>query len=77
MIPRENRLGASAAFLATPSCKKCRTLLGTGNLKRSHLSFITRDGRENSPEWENDWWKEKLRVEVRPTIMRRFLEDTE
>ena len=29
------------------------------------------------PEWENDWWKEKLRVEVRPTIMRRFLEDTE
>ena len=29
------------------------------------------------PEWENDWWKEKLRVEVRPAIMRRFLEDTE
>ena len=29
------------------------------------------------PEWENDWWKEKLCVEVRPSIMRRFLEDNE
>ena len=29
------------------------------------------------PEWENDWWKQKLRYEVRPGIMSRFLEDME
>ena len=29
------------------------------------------------PEWENDWWKEKLRIEVRPAILQGFLEDTE
>src|SRR5579859_1142371 len=28
-------------------------------------------------EWENDWWKKKLRCEIRPGIMSRFLEDTE
>jgi hypothetical protein len=28
-------------------------------------------------EWEQDWWKRKLRREVRPEMMRRFIEDNE
>ena len=28
-------------------------------------------------EWEQDWWKRKLRREVRPEVLRRFHEDTE
>ena len=28
-------------------------------------------------EGENNWWKKKLRCEIRPGIMSRFLEDTE
>ena len=28
-------------------------------------------------EWENDWWKEKLCIEVHQSIMRQILENTE
>ena len=28
-------------------------------------------------EWEQDWWKRKLRREVRSEIMDRFIEDDE
>jgi len=28
-------------------------------------------------EWEQDWWKRKLRREVHPEMMHRFIEDTE
>jgi len=28
-------------------------------------------------EWEQDWWKRKLRLELRPEIERRFLQDNE
>jgi len=33
--------------------------------------------RKIPKEWEQDWWKRKLRREVRPEMMRRFIEDTE
>ena len=29
------------------------------------------------PEWEQDFWKRKLRREVRAEIMNRFIEDNE
>ena len=29
------------------------------------------------PEWEQDWWKRKLRCEVRHEVLVRFHEDTE
>ena len=28
-------------------------------------------------EWEQDWWKKKLRLELRPEIESRFHEDSE
>ena len=33
--------------------------------------------RKIPPEWEQDFWKRKLRREVRTEIMNRFIEDDE
>ena len=33
--------------------------------------------RKIPKEWEQDQWKRKLRHEVRPKMMRRFIEDME
>lgn len=49
----------------------------TTDLDASEELVVSEMAGKIPPEWENDWWKERLRVEVRPAIMRRFLEDTE